>query len=196
MKTMKTTMILMAAILVSSVAHASGKVNLSMKPVEKELAMVEITNEARDEVKIEVLDELGEVIFSKTVVEPIANYKRKYDFKGLEDGSYILKVNSGKEKNETKFDIARGFLTVTGERKEIEPHVAKAGNTFKLSYLNFPLEKMNLFVYEGSNLLYQEKLEPVFAVHKGLDLSSLLPGNYQIVFANDYNAYEYNMKVE
>ncbi len=192
---MKTTIILLAVMLASSVAYASGNLRLSVKAAEKESAVVEIANEKLGEVEIDVLNEFGEVIFSKKLVSPVTNYQRKYDFTELEDGNYMLRVQSEKEMNETSFEMFRGTVTITDERKEIEPQIKKVGNIWKLTYLNFPLENMNLYVYEGSRLLHQEEIAPEFAVHKGLDLSGLLPGDYNIVFTNDYNVYEYNVEV-
>lgn len=195
MKTIKTTNTLIALILISTFAYASGNVRLNMNPAEKESAFVEIIKNSETEVEVEVKNGFNEVVFYKKLSAPIADYKRKYDFSDLEYGMYRLLVSSGIETNETWFKIERGVVSVENSRKTLAPHMKSEGNMWKISCLNFQMEDTGLYVYDGSSLLYQKKIAPVFAVNEGLDLSQLLPGKYQIVFANEHNYYEYEIEI-
>lgn len=195
MKIMKTTITVIAAVLLSTFAYASGKVRLNMKPAGNESAFVEILKSSETKVEVDVKNELNEVVFYKKLNDPTAVYQRKYNFSGLEDGRYLMSVYSGNEINEAWFKIEGGEVLVENNRKVMEPHVKNGANTWKISFLNFPMEPMNLYVYDGSYLLYHKKIEPVFAVHEGLDLSELLPGDYQIIFSNQHNNYEYEISV-
>ncbi|HDR50409.1 MAG TPA: hypothetical protein ENN90_02145 [Mariniphaga anaerophila] len=197
MKTMKTTMIAAAMLFMANFAYASGNVRTNMAPTTDESAYVEITNATYTQFEIDVKDQYGDVIFSKKTTEPVTNYKRKYDFSGLDDGTYTLMVKSETEKNETQFKIERGGITVISERKTLEPLFKFDNNIWKMSYLNFPMEKMGLYIYDRSNnLIYEKSLNTEFAVHEGLDLSKLRPGEYEIVFATGFDIFEQTVRIK
>jgi hypothetical protein len=195
MKTMKTTMIALALIVMASFAYGSGNVKLNMNQTEADKAFVEISNVELTQFEIKVEDVYGDVIFSKKTMEPAANYKKKYDFSALEDGTYVLSVKSEKETNRTKFQIDRSEISILEERKVVEPYFAMDGNIWKMSYLNFPMEKTNLYIYDGDQLVYSKSIDPTFAIHKGLDFSKLFPGDYQIVFTTPQDIFEHDVTV-
>lgn len=196
MKTMKTTMMTLALIVLAGFVYGSGNVRLNVSPVESERAYVEISNATLIQYEIDVRDDFGNLVFFKKTVEPTAEYKRKYDFSALEDGNYTLSVRAEKELNQTKFSINRGEIEILKERKIVEPHFTMDGKEWKMSYLNFPMEKISLYVYDGNQLLFEKKIDPVFAVHEGLDLSNLYPGNYQIVLTTQYDIFEHDVKLK
>jgi hypothetical protein len=195
MKTMKTTIVVMAVLLGSTFAYGSGKVQLNMKPAGNESAFVEILKSSETEVELDVTNEFNEVVYYKKLSGPTADYHRKYDFSGLEDGKYRMTVESKDETNETWFKIERGEVVVENNRKIMEPHIKTEGNLWKMTFLNYPMENMDLYVYDGYKLMLHKKIKPDFAVHAGLDFSELLPGKYDIVFSNEHNIFEYEMKV-
>lgn len=196
MKTMKTTMIAIALTVMAGFTYGSGNVRLTVNPVEADKAYVEISNATLTQFDIKVEDAFGDLIFSKKTTDPVADYKRKYDFSALEDGTYTLTVKSEKEVNQTRFSIKRGNIEVLEERKIVEPFFKMEGNTWKMSYLNFPMEKLGIYVYSNSQLLFEKKIDPLFAVHEGLDLSKLAPGNYEIVMATPTEIFEHEVKVK
>jgi hypothetical protein len=195
MKTMKTTMIALALMASVSFAYGSGNVRLNMNQTEADKAYVEISNATFTQFEIKVEDVYGDLIFSKKTMEPAMNYKKKYDFSALEDGTYTLSVKSEKETNTTKFRIERNNIKILEERKIVEPHFTTDGNIWKMSYLNFPMEITNIYIYDGNQLIYTKSIDPTFAVHEGLDLSKLDPGDYQIVFTTPQDIYEHDVTV-
>jgi hypothetical protein len=195
MKTMKTTIIALALIVSASFAYGSGNVKLNMNQTEADKAYVEISNATLTQFEIKVEDVYGDLIFSKKTLEPATNYRKKYDFSGLEDGTYILSVKSEKETNRTKFQIERNEISILEERKVVEPHFAMDGNIWKMSYLNFPMEKTNIYIYDGSQLIYTKSFDPTFAIHEGLDLSKLNSGDYQVVFTTPQDIFEHDVTV-
>ena len=195
MKTMKTTMIALALIVSASIAFGAGNVRLNMNQTEADKAYVEISNATLTQFEIKVEDVYGDVIFSKKTMEPTSNYRKKYDFSGLEDGTYILSVKSEKETNRTKFQIDRSEISILEERKVVEPYFAMDGKIWKMSYLNFPMEKTNIYIYDGSELIYTKSIDPTFAIHEGLDFSKLVPGDYQVVFTTPQDIFEHEVSV-
>jgi hypothetical protein len=196
MKTVKTTITVLAILLTANFAWSSGNVKLIITPGEKESALVEISKRPQTEVEIEVKNDFGDIVFYKLITEPVANYTRKYDFSAMENGNYLLSVTSASETNEARFKIHNGLISLQDERKVMVPHFKVDGNIGKLSYLNFPMESLDLYVYDKNLMVYHKKIEPDFAIHEGLDLSRLVPGDYQIVLANEYDSYEYNVNVK
>lgn len=196
MKTMKTTMIALALTVMAGFAYGTGNVRLNMNPAEADKAYVEISNATLTQFDIKVEDAYGDLIFSKKAIEPMTDYKRKYDFSALENGTYILTVKSEKEVNQTRFSINYENIEVLEERKIVEPFFKMDGNTWKMSYLNFPMEEVGIYVYDNNRLLYEKKLDPVFAMHKGLDLSKLTPGKYEIVMATPTEIFEHVVEVK
>lgn len=196
MKTMKTTMMAIALTVMAGFVYGSGNVRLNVEPAESERAYVEISNATLTQFEIDVTDNFGNVIFSKKTMEPISAYKKKYDFSALDDGTYTLSVKAEKELNQTKFSIKRGEIEVLEERKTVEPYFTMDGKNWKMSYLNFPMEKLNLYLYDGNQLLYKKGIDTEFAVHEGLDLSNLMPGNYQIVLETRQAIFEHQINLK
>jgi hypothetical protein len=195
MKTMKTTLLTVVFTILASAVFASGNLKVNMSKTEAEKAVVEANNVKLELFEIEVKDEFGDLIFSKKT-EAQADYRRKYDFSGLEDGTYFLNVKHGDEYYQKRFRLERGDVEVISERKVVEPFFVQKGDKVKMSYLNFPQEEMSIHVYDNSGLLHEQTLENEFAVHKSIDLSELRSGDYRIVFATGFDIFEHDVTVE
>jgi Tfp pilus assembly protein PilE len=195
MKTMKATLLITVLALVSSTVFASGNLKSNMTQAEADKALVEATNLKVELFEIEVEDEFGQTLFSKTT-EARADYKRTYDFSALEDGIYFLNVNHGNEKYTKRFQLESGEVTVLEERKVVEPYFVQKGDKVKMSYLNFPNEDLSIYVYDNSGLLHEEELKNEFAVHKSIDMSELRSGEYRIVLASGYEIFEKDITIK
>lgn len=195
MKTMKATLLITVLALISSTVFATGNLKSNMSQTETDKAVVTATNLKLDLFEIEVEDEFGQTLFSKTT-EARADYKRTYDFSALEDGVYFLNVKHGNEYYNKRFRLESGEVTVLEERKVVEPYFVQKGDKVKMSYLNFPKEDVSIYVYDDSGLLHEEKLKNEFAVHKSIDMSELRSGEYRIVFASGYEIFEKNITIE
>ena len=57
------------------------------------------------------------------------------------------------------------------------------------------MEKTNIYIYDGSQLIYTKSVEPSFAIHEGLDLSKLNSGEYQVVFTTPQDIFEHEITV-
>lgn len=194
MKTMKTTLLTAVFAIIATAVFASGNLKVNMSKTDAEKAILEANNVKLEFYEIEVKDEFGDLIFSKET-EARADYKRKYDFSGLEDGTYFLKVKHGDEYYQKRFQLKRGEVEVLSQRKVVEPVFIQKGDKVKMSYLNFPHDEMSIHVYDTSGLLHEQELEKEFAVHKSIDLSELRPGDYRIVFASGFDIFEHDVTI-
>ena len=196
MKTIKATFIIAALALVSYAATATGNLTVNMVPAEKNLAVVEIDNMKLDHFEIEVLDERGDLMFSKKTTNEALNYKKKYDFSLLENGIYTLRVEVDKEFKEKKFELQNGEIQILDIKKVVEPFFTYEDKAIKMSFLNFENEKVGLYVYSNNELLYEKSLGSDFAINHGLDFSKLEPGKYSVVLATDIEWFNHDVQID
>lgn len=196
MKKIRTTGMVLVAILVTSVAMATGNLKLSITPMQSDMAMVEVTNVESSNYELEVLNESGDMLFYKKTKDLANDYKRIYDFSNLEDGTYTLAVKIDSETNKSQFKIDRGNIEVMKESKVAMPYFTFADNKFKMTYLNYDKNEVLLYVYGDYGLVTSKDLSSDFAIHKGLDLSKLQKGNYRIVLEAGQEMFEYDIDLD
>ncbi len=196
MKTMKTALLTTVLSVLAVAVFASGNLKVNMSQAESEKATVEATNDKMELFEIKVRDEFGDVVYSKTAKSQTENYKMKYDFSALEDGTYFLNVKHGKEYHQKHFQLNSGEVNILSERKVVEPYFIQKGDKVEMSYLNFPQDEMSIHIYDDYGLLHEQNLENKFAVHKAIDLSELRSGVYRIVFASGFDIFEHDITVK
>ena len=193
---MKTTTMIIAAILITNFAMATGNLRVSFLPVGSDNARLEITNSNTSQFEIDVKDDNGDVVFFKKTKDLATNYQKMYDFSALEDGFYTLSVKIDNEKNESRFSIERGNVVVLDEKKFAKPYFTFDDNVFKMTYLNFSNDPLKMFVYGDKGLLKEKNLSKEFAVHEGLDFSKAERGAYRVIVEHGLEMFEYNVNVD
>mgnify|MGYP000318433745 FL=1 len=197
MKTTKTIFLVMIATLAASVAMASGNLKVNLASNDSEAALVEISNTKMVNYEIELIDEVGNQLYSMETEAPRSELKKRYDFSNLEDGTYWYSVKIDKEEVTKRLAIENGNVEVTDIRKSVEPSFLQDGDMIKLSFLNFENENISIFVYDENNeLLTEADLGKDFAIHKGINLADLNPGTYALVLANDYEVFEHIVELD
>lgn len=197
MKTMKNLFAAAIAVLLVNGAMASGNLKVNIASGNSEFAEVEISNVAMSTFEIDVKDENGEVVFYKETKAPATNYKRKYDFSNLADGTYFFTVKIDKESHETKFEIDNGQVNVMEEKKMVDPVFTFENNELKMTYLNFSGENTSLLVYDSRrNQLYEKDLKSDFATHHGIDFSKAPKGNYEVVLSSGNEVHSYDVFID
>lgn len=196
MKTMKTTVTFLVAIFVSATAFATGNLKVNVTPLGEDNAIVDISNTKMENFEIEVRDLYGDLIFYKKTKDEALDYRKKYDFSKLDDGTYDLRVKTETDIHESRFNLERGNMKVLEESKIAKPYFHFDNNVFKMSYLNFDKNDLKLFVYAGNDLLLEKKLDNNFAVHEGLDFSKTGKGAYRIVLVDEYNTFQHNVLID
>jgi hypothetical protein len=197
MKTMKSIFALMIAALVANVATASGNLKVSFASNDAKLTEVEISNTQMTTFEIEVMDEMGNSLYEMKATAPINEFNKKYDFTGLEDGTYWYSVKIDKEEVTKEFTVERGQVEIQDIRKSLEPHFAQDGKMVKLTFLNFQNDDVKLYVYDDKdNLLNQSDLGSEFSITKGINMDDLRAGTYDVVIATDYEVYDYEVSIE
>jgi hypothetical protein len=198
MKTMKTFFaLLISTLFLGGSAMASGNLKLNISGAGNDLAEVEITNAKISTFEIEVVNEYGETVFVKETKAPANNYKRKYDFSKLEDGTYYFTVKIDNESSKTKFDIKGGEIKILEEMKMVDPVFIFEDDLLKLTYLNFAGENTTVFVYDRyGNELFSKDLKSTFAMHHGVDFSNAAKGSYEVVLSNINEIHSYDVFID
>lgn len=196
MKTMKNSILVLFALLISGSIFASRNLKVNFTGVKSDLAIVEISNVKSSPIEITVKNDVGEVIFSKAT-QPATNYKKNYDFSKLEDGTYYLTVKVDNEINESEFQVERGTLNLVGEKKIVLPYFSFNNNELKMTYLNFSEEKASMIVYDVyGNELYSKRFNNEFNIQHGINLARLPKGSYSVVFSTNDDSYNYSVSVK
>jgi hypothetical protein len=197
MKTMKTTFLVMIATLAASVVMASGNLKVNLASNDSESALVEISNSKMVNYEIELIDEVGNELYSMETEAPRSELRKRYDFTNLEDGTYWYSVKIDNEEITKRLAIQNGMVEVTDIRKTVEPYFHKEGDMVKLTFLNFESENIKMFVYdENYDLLTEANLGNDFTIHKVVNLADLNPGIYDLVLANDYEVFQHTIELD
>lgn len=199
MKTLKTIFVTLIAVFTVSAASASGglKVNVSDVESNADVTVVDISTTKLSTFEIEVMDVYGENIYSMETEAPRNSLKKKYDFSLMEDGEYWYSVKIDKEKVLKKFKMEGGDFEVLSVRKSIDPHFKLDEKMLKISFLNPQLEQVKLYVYDkSSNLLAESKLGRDFSINQAVNFSEVKYGKYDVVIANDLDAYTYEVSLD
>ena len=195
MKTIRTTLAVAAIILSAGAVMGSGKVKVEMKANDSEITVVDISNSKMSEIEVDVKNEYGESFYSKKTNTPIDQFRTKYEFSNLEDGTYRFSVKIDTEKTVNTFKVEDGEVELIKSRKSVEPYFKYKDDILKITYLNFQEEDVKMYVYDGKNLLYEKALGAEFKILHGVDFSDLSYGDYEVVLANNEDIYEYEVSV-
>jgi len=198
MKQLTKTLAILALVFISGTALASGNLSVSVVQGANDEAIVRISNAVNTVYEIEIQDKAGDLLYYKQTNSPAKTYQNIYDFSRLDDGNYIFTVKLDKEFNQTFLNVENGKVEVIEQDKELDPFFAYNNDILKLTYLNYDLGDVQLYVYEkGTNkLVYDEDLGSDFALHHALDFSKLQSGSYDAVVAGDHSTYQYELEVD
>lgn len=198
MRRMKTMLLIAIVAISASGVWATGNLKVNIISDKEDIAKVLVTNLNDTNFEFEVKNINGDLLYYKQTKTPSKSFTKTFDFTLLRDGRYTFTAKLDNEKVVSTINIDNGNITVIDERKNVKPFFKLYDNRFELSYLNFEMEKMKLFIYESGtdNLLHEKDIEPSFAVHQGLDLSELRRGNYDAVLVGEHHFYEYNLELD
>lgn len=175
---------------------ASGNLKVNIRPIDSEKALVAISNAEASNYQISIVNDNGEVIYSKETNAESIDYSKVFDFSNLENGDYKLSVTVDRLTTEREFKVKNENISVGKEKNMIEPFFSYKDGILKLSYLNFSEEKLNLNFYTQNELVYSKAMGDEFSIQKGFNLSKLDKGVYSVVLSTEDKSYTYNVEVE
>lgn len=192
MKTIKVSIAaLLIAVAITTTAVERPGVNLI--PVNSEKVIVSVTNENAAYFELSIFTLRGEMVYYKQTNEQLKDYTKVYDFKNLVEGKYVLslKVNDTQVTND--FEVSKNGIKVGEKKTNYDPFFSFENNELKFSYLNFDQENLKLYIYNNNGLVYEKDLGREFNMTKGLNLSRLEKGSYNIVLNSPDKQFSYNI---
>ncbi|MCG6186548.1 T9SS type A sorting domain-containing protein [Maribellus maritimus] len=192
MKTKQFTLALLAVALTLSVAATKiPKMNIVALDDSKTLIAAETDPGVSSEILIE--DQRGRMVYYK-LSKASPEYKSVFDFSKLEDGTYTVKIKSGKVSATRVMEVNDGKVVVSAAIKtRIDPYFSCDDRILKVSYLNFDKNDISLLIYKGSQLVFQSGLGTEFNVQKGFNVSNLIRGDYHVVLAGTGEDFSYRL---
>ena len=187
---------LFAFVAFANTLMATGNLKVNIRPLDSEKAVVAISNAEASNYQISILNDKGEVVYSKETDKESMDYSKIFDFSNLENGDYKLSVTVDRLTTERAFKVNDENISVGKEKNMIEPFFKYKDGILKLSYLNFSQEKLNLNFYDGNELVYTNSIGNGFSIQKGYDLTKLDKGAYSVVLSTDNKTYSYTVNVE
>lgn len=192
MKTIKLVFTVMA-VAVAAIVTGVEKPKMNVIPVTLDRAIVSIENENPAQFEVSIEAENGDLVYYKQSSNPITDYRKVFDFKDLEAGSYVfnLKVNETSVSNE--FSVSHKGIVVGEKKMRFAPYFNYNNQVLKLSYLNFDEEPLKLKFFDENGLVYQTQLGKDFNIATGYDLTNLEKGAYTVVLSSYNNEFTYNL---
>jgi hypothetical protein len=199
MKTIKTISkltMLFALVAFANTLLAGGNLKLNILPITSESPFVAISTVDATTLKISIENEKGEKVYYKETDANNKDYRKIFDFSNLEEGEYKLSVTANGLTSERSFTLDRQNIAVGNEKNLLDPYFSYKNGVLKVSYLNFPQEKVNLDFYANNELVYSKQIGDKFNVLEGFDLSKLEKGRYSVILSSESNSFTYNLNVK
>lgn len=197
MKTIKLLVVLVVVGFANQVWAGSGNLKVNFASNEADFAVVEISSSKMSNFEIDVRNSYGDNLYSLKTETPRNQFKKRYDFSELEDGIYWYTVKIDNEKITKQFSVDNGEIEVLEVRKSAEPYFKQEGDMLHLTFLNYQEDDVTLLVYGKSHKpILETSLGSDFAIHKGIDLSELRFGTYDVVIADENEIYEHTVAIE
>jgi hypothetical protein len=187
---------LFAFVAFANTLMASGNLKVNIRPIDSEKAVVAISNAEASNYQISIVNDNGELVYSKETDEESMDYTKIFDFSNLENGDYKLSVTVDKLTTERAFKVKNQNITVGKEKNMIEPYFAYKDGILKLSFLNFSEKNITLNFYSENELVYSRAIGDKFSIQNGYNLSKLDKGAYSVVLSTEDKSYTYNVNVE
>jgi hypothetical protein len=196
MKTMLKVTLVVALFAFANTVFASGNLKVNILPVSGEKALVDISTLTNSNLKISVANDLGQLVYYNETTEPADNYRKLFNFSDLEDGHYLLSVESLNLTTQRSFQISNNRITVGDEKSSIEPFFGYKDGLLRCTYLNFTKDNLTLDFYSNSQLIYSKEIGHDFAVSEALSLAKLDKGNYTAVLSTGTKSHAYEIAIK
>lgn len=193
MKTITALSFLLATVLFSNVASATGNFKVSLTARNEGKALLSVTNDSEQIYEIHISDSDGNTIYSYETKDSKSDFNQTMDFSNLEHGLYKMNVRMDGAQYEKFLTVDKSGVSIEKSIKKTEPIFQFQNNVIKLSHLNHGDEEMSLHLYQNGSLVWEKELENKFAISKGIDISKLDRGNYNLVLLSGDDIYEYQV---
>lgn len=172
---------------------ASGKASIYTKQ-NTNLSIISVVNPGVQPMSLYIENAAGDILYYNESAIEGQGFSKAFDFSRLNDGSYNLRVISGKEELEQAFAIAGGKAEMERASFKAKPFFRFNDELLSLSYLNFGEENLKVYLYDNDNtLVHQEDLGKDVSVSRQFSFSKVLPGKYEVILTAGNKTFTYNL---
>lgn len=188
---------LFLVVLVSGSTMAMGILRVDVVPGEKEKAVVGVLESPNAELKAELRDNNGQIIYTDREESSAYNYRKAYDFSKLDNGKYTFEVTLGDENELNNVVVSNGKVQITAQEEELSPTFKMDGKFLEFTFPNSTDKSARLLLFnnDSKQWVFQEELNPEFNIQQALNLSKLKPGSYKAVLISGDEKYNYNFEL-
>jgi hypothetical protein len=192
---MKTKQLFLAilAIVFTANVFATEIPKMNIIPLKDTRTLVAISQNTPAINEISIISEEGTIVYFKQSKKVTTGYKKVFDLSQLEDGTYTVQLKAGTATVKRELEINDGTILVTAQITELDPFFVFDNDVVKVSYLNFEEKDVAVSVFNKGQLIYTSNLGNEFTIHRGINLSKLERGNYNIMLANADNKYWFSV---
>ncbi len=194
MKTVRLVIVL-AALIGSYAASASGNATLNLIPVEDQKVLVAFESVVPGQISLTLTDADDRVVYYKSTFSPKAEYKGIYNLSALQDGSYNLSVNSGDSKISRKIEIKGKELAFSDPVFGNAPVFTMNKQLLDISFLNNQQENVSVQIFRNNSLVYASQLGDGLVVQNRFDLSKLPGGDYRVYLVSGNDTYTFDAEI-
>ena len=175
----------------ATIVSATQIPKVGIHPLHSKQIIVTTVNNGVFDFEISIYAKNGDIVYYKQSEKPISTYQKIFDVKDLVNGVYTMKLNVNGISLEKDFSVTSKKIYVHDLMVDIEPYFSFDGKDLKFSYLNTKMEKFNVEIFTGNELVYKEKIGNQFPINSGYNLSKLETGNYRLVLSSPEKEFEY-----
>ena len=197
MKKIKIGLMLFLGVLASGSLMAMGTLRVDIIPGTRDKAQVDVLEAPDSQVKVELKDSNGNIIFADNEEPLTADYKKLYDFSKLSNGKYTFEVKQGDETEMDNVVVNNGNVQILGQEEQIAPDFKSDGKFLELTFPNTTHQSARLLLYRNASnkMVFQETLDPQYDIQQTLNLAGLKTGHYKAVLISDGSTYNYNFYI-
>lgn len=193
MKTRKSLVTLLAVAIVT-LASAVEKPKMTVHPLNADQVVISFLNNKVSNYEISINAKNGDLVYYKQSEKPAVSYQKIFDMHNLKNGDYKLNFKANGITLKSNFIVTTKKIYFDETQTNFDPYFVFDGNDLKFSYLNFKLEKFNMEIFKGNELVYKTKIGKNFPINRGFNLSKLDAGNYKVILSSFNQKFVYHFE--
>jgi len=190
MKTKHVTLMIVALIAFTVSAIATEIPKMNVVTLDESKAYIAAVTSPQFAAEVSVVANDGSVVYYKRT-KAADNFKSILDLSHLEDGTYTVKLQTGKVSTQRTLEIDKGKVAVKRMQAQLDPVFSYNGDMLKLSYLNVGQKHVKMSVYDGSQLVFESRLGNNFNIQRAFDVSKMVKGEFDFVLSGNNQFYSY-----
>lgn len=193
MKTRKS-LVTLVALAIVSLASAVEKPKMTVHTLNADQVVISFLNNKVSNYEISINAKNGDLVYYKQSEKPAVSYQKIFDMHNLKNGDYKLNFKANGITLKSNFVVTTKKIYFDETQTNFDPYFVFDGNDLKFSYLNFKLEKFNMEIFKGNELVYKTKIGKDFPLNCGYDLSKLDAGHYKVILSSFNQKFVYHFE--